>query len=919
MAFNPFSSFRKYQKFWMASVLLLCMITFVLCTGVGGDLSERLLNIFRPRQGRVYAKLDNRSIYGDEMEAMKRQRDIANEFMQRAIRTVLTRVDKRLKDEADRNVAGKEGQIRSDAITKLKGVEQELQERLRRPRYFEGSSKFEDILDFAMWRNIADRLEIEFLPETVQEMINLEVFAHIPIGGRLEAFFDNRLDIGMIQRDLHRSFQTVNDEMLYRAIRDEFRVRTAQLCLLLAQPRVYKARFSENANMQQMLRFFKLRMGLPDEVRMPLAPMEIWDIFKQKRSQYDIALVPVPVEKFLNQVSEPTDGELQVFFDDFKKTPYDPSSPKPGFMIPAQVKVEWISADPESPYYKGLAQTVTTLEALPALVSSPVCSELAAAAGPLAFRTYLAQSYEELKKGFGREAYFAAPLSEPALPALLSYLSKTEPTPATRKQSVAAIASAIASAGAVDGVIAAPISYRAREYELHAKELESLVAAENQARVKFFAPLPGLAALPFPATWIVLAALHQAEEGERFLPFAAVEPELKKQHDAKLAHDRANANMIIVKRELEKRSGKPLAINLAVRGNANSPGFIQKYGLRHGETKEFRDPFNISKAPELEPLRESFEKYRFQVNHPEGRAGKEERLKEGDFFRLFFDASEPSLSAAVGKYIPRPWPPVVEIKFDNPNIPPKTVSFFDTAEKPFLFWKTADQDSRVPESLKEVRDKVVRAWKIEKARDKLALKQASQIAEQLQKSAPGALGAVVREQAAKLGVNPVYVNSIAELVPGMADFRSKTYHPFAPAKEGFEYPRDDLAKQLLALTKLDKADKGLEGGLPGLDAFNTELLKSKKVQQIQVLTNKPQNVFYVAVVTQALGASMDEFAEVMKRARDRFGASDLFLEIAQDDAGKDFRQRLTAQLRLQMNRSIEADAETIKSFDQSVN
>ena len=181
-----------------------------------------------------------------------------------------------------------------------------------------------------------------------------------------------------------------------------------------------------------------------------------------------------------------------------------------------------------------------------------------------------------------------------------------------------------------------------------------------------------------------------------------------------------------------------------------------------------------------------------------------------------------------------------------------------------------------------------------------------------------AYGAIVREQAAKLGVNPVYVNSVAELVPGMADFR-KTYHPFAPAKEGFEYPRDDLAKQLLTLTKLDKADKGLEGGLPGLDALNTELVKSKKLQQIQVLTNKPQNVFYVAVVTQALGASMDEFAEVMKRARERFGSSDLFLEIAQDDAGKDFRQALTAQLRLQMNRSIEADAETIKSFDQSVN
>jgi len=51
MAFNPFTSFRKHQKVWMASVLLLCMVTFVLCTGVGGDLSERLLRMFGPRPG----------------------------------------------------------------------------------------------------------------------------------------------------------------------------------------------------------------------------------------------------------------------------------------------------------------------------------------------------------------------------------------------------------------------------------------------------------------------------------------------------------------------------------------------------------------------------------------------------------------------------------------------------------------------------------------------------------------------------------------------------------------------------------------------------------------------------------------------------------------------------------------------------
>src|SRR5437870_13379004 len=43
MPFNPFSRFRKYQKFWMATILLVCMVTFVLCTGLCGDLTQWIL------------------------------------------------------------------------------------------------------------------------------------------------------------------------------------------------------------------------------------------------------------------------------------------------------------------------------------------------------------------------------------------------------------------------------------------------------------------------------------------------------------------------------------------------------------------------------------------------------------------------------------------------------------------------------------------------------------------------------------------------------------------------------------------------------------------------------------------------------------------------------------------------------------
>src|SRR5262249_9223707 len=61
MAFNPFTSFRKYQKFWMAAILLVCMATFVLCTGVGGDFGDRLLRLFSGG-GRGAARLYSRNI-----------------------------------------------------------------------------------------------------------------------------------------------------------------------------------------------------------------------------------------------------------------------------------------------------------------------------------------------------------------------------------------------------------------------------------------------------------------------------------------------------------------------------------------------------------------------------------------------------------------------------------------------------------------------------------------------------------------------------------------------------------------------------------------------------------------------------------------------------------------------------------------
>src|SRR5215813_1706246 len=123
MAFNPFTSFRKYQKFWMATILLVCMLTFVLCTGVGGDLSDRILRWFGGGGGRAAARLYSRSITDRDLRELKMQRAIAN----------LEVLIKQSPDKAKKSEQEEEHWRRI--------LKQDLEQRLKeRPRYFEGTN-----------------------------------------------------------------------------------------------------------------------------------------------------------------------------------------------------------------------------------------------------------------------------------------------------------------------------------------------------------------------------------------------------------------------------------------------------------------------------------------------------------------------------------------------------------------------------------------------------------------------------------------------------------------------------------------------------------------------------------------------------------------------------------------------------------
>ena len=90
--------------------------------------------------------------------------------------------------------------------------------------------------------------------------------------------------------------------------------------------------------------------------------------------------------------------------------------------------------------------------------------------------------------------------------------------------------------------------------------------------------------------------------------------------------------------------------------------------------------------------------------------------------------------------------------------------------------------------------------------------------------------------------------------PRAFDAGERDYAPYQLPKNAFAYPRDDMAKELLHLRDLKKP---LETGIAKLDAINAELLKEREKTGniVQILTNKPHTVFYVACVTNNLGRS----------------------------------------------------------------
>src|SRR5262249_46868962 len=151
------------------------------------------------------------------------------------------------------------------------------------------------------------------------------------------------------------------------------------------------------------------------------------------------------------------------------------------------------------------------------------------------------------------------------------------------------------------------------------------------------------------------------------------------------------------------------------------------HGLTFAESSKLRNEYDIELDEGLKPLRDAFDKHRFDVNTIEGRQGKPEFLKETDFHKLFFGTEYLGVGSQ-DAYTPKVWPPYVKAPKErqSPLLPEKALEqrLFDTAAKPLIFWESVRRPGEIYKwnPGDNTIDFVEQQYRMDKARTKLMAK-----------------------------------------------------------------------------------------------------------------------------------------------------------------------------------------------------
>jgi hypothetical protein len=866
MAFNPFHGFRKHQKVFFAALAILCMITFVLSGSMSAawDFYQGIGEIFGfsgGREGSQVATLYGKNVYEPEIRQLRLQREIANLFMGGARSTnqfvrgaVQVAVDnaslylaealpksqlpdfvkKSLEEliqtrnrafglsrdpqkapEENRYFAlmqyqqqiqqtswlnylsqglfGTTDKADADLIELMKFVVNQDKALLTGSRpswYFGGSTSDKDLLDFMIWRHQADQLGIQLSQANTLALVRNETRSQL-----------RQSDFNGLLRDVLGRYRNVSPEDLINALRDEFRVRLAQQALLGSEVQAYS------------------------QTKPLITPYEFWTFYGEQRAESTIALLPIAVRQpyFLDKVGQPTEEELKELYERNKNTLYDPASEDAGFMQPARIYLEWVSARPDSPRFQRAAESVLAA---------------AQATMPLAYEAELLSEYDNEKWWFRSPTWFSdtvslfdAKVNRPE--AIVAGIGQAA---SLGTQGPAALAGWVGYGGVAVGL------------DVQARLPERMRAAATVSAGMLCA---GASATPFPAAALVAASAPATE----YLPLERIKTFVRGKERDKLARNLVKQALESLREELASLARKqpsevrqvhdvPLLasqVGLALGSvGATSAGprlefMAQALYERLAATQEvedlrplagamlmaatsgpssftaaalFYDQENVVTAAARKAVAKAIDRYALEHGAT---------LEPRDQFEL---GKDPQL-ARLKKALNRPWPISEQSEGDDqkfgadvfkrvehsPLYGPQQTSEPSTGEE-FLYWKTGEKAKYVP-TFAEAKDKVRARWLFEKARP-LAQQEADKVAQSIPKNTTGLDAERILRDAPHPPAGQVFeLDRVARLVMPRTAVASRNqtgaFEPYKVPEGKIEYSSTELVDKLLSLKEQGEA------------------------------------------------------------------------------------------------------------------
>jgi hypothetical protein len=683
--------------------------------------------------------------------------------------------------------------------------------------YFGGSHKPEDLLDFLVWKQQADRLGIVVTDESLLRMLNrLAGERKLFSGSSLDAKENQALFFNYVyaRNAMGKQGPAPKASEVSAALIDEFRVALAKEALQGDLPRT----LTEHS--------------IDDIYASPAQPTpdEFLRYYREQRTTLQLALLDLAVDKFLPEVKEaPSLEVLEKLFNKYKDVEPSPDRDRPAFKEPRRMRLMYVLGKPDSPTFLKRAQAAydNVLAAsrfgafgtyVPA--GGPVAGWAVNAALPMAFDLPLAIRYANYAENPNNRLDSWLQYTTPKDP--LKDQRFADPTPPTlhdrsflRARTAVAngftnmAGAALTGGNAVTGVMGwygvvwlyeeAP---RRRAWNSMAPALVQTAFAPAGAQV--IAQAQGMG----PAGAAVYAALPVAYRIDLPRDPAPALDDVRSMlvddllrdsmmlEDPKTRRHQSFTGAILQEQKVELEKALPkFRDKPGDQADKELKELLGKLGLldQFHAMETAKDRYGLAEDPALEELRKKF-----------GVLGSE---------------MPPELLAQLLQG-PGTWSP---LKLRSPDV---------------LVWRAEDQKAYVPSFEDEkTRKKVEAEWRYIQARQ-LALKKAQEIDARVKKAqGKQGVGVTVQELRGEKNGRVFELSGVARLVP------TPTATPTQKGYQPYVFPKDAIA-------------------LPRPDTVNQMLNKLPHDGDSMLFSDLPQKHFYVAVVETRSTPEMSEFTRL---------------------------------------------------------